>query len=259
MSKLQDDNEYVRFKQCCIFPIVSNKYETRNEFGGRMKKVGNAVYPICLEDIVDLKAGKYGNHKYTIRDYREATVLVRHPFRPYELIPSDTSEYTIITDHLNDLVKIFKALGAKDCEETAKIIKRKTFKIKAHGRLKSPLFKVKGDFNETSDHFEESEYKMVIKREPGANNGYELACKIAEKEGLLEVREIEKVLKQFDSDIEGRDKMYQLSEILTESYHKTLDAVIEINKSGAFEFDGKLNIDNSCRRTIRIDKTIYFE
>ncbi len=217
------------------------------------------TYPICQEDIEDLKAGKYDNHNYVIRDCQVNTILIRHPFRPYELIPSDTSEHVIITDHLNDLVKIFKALGAKDCEETAKVTKRETFTIKAHGRLKRPTFKVKGDFKETTDKSEESEYKLVIKREPGENNGYELACRIAEKEGLCEVREIANVLKQFDSEIEGKDKMYQLSEVLTENYHKTLDAVIEINLSGAFDFDGKLNIDNSCRRTIRIDKTIYFE
>ena len=100
---------------------------------------------------------------------------------------------------------------------------------------------------------------MIIERDPGDNNGYELAHKIAEKDGLLEVREIANILNFFNSEIEGKDKVYQLSEVLTEDYHKALDAVIDINKSGAFTFKGKLNTDNACRRTIRIDKAIYFE
>lgn len=259
MSKLQDENEYARFRQCIVFPIVKDKYDTRNEFGGKMKKAGNAVYPICPEDIEDLKTGRYDGHNYIIRDYQIDTVLVKHPFRPYELIPSDTSEYIIINDHLNDLVMIFRALGAKDCEATAQVTKQETFKLKAGGRLTTPLFKTKGDFKETSNKSLESEYRLVIKRKPGENNGYETAYKIATKHGLLEVREINNIFRQFDSDIDGKDKKYQLSEVLTEDYHKTLDAVIEINKSGAFDFKGKLNIDTECKRTIRIDKTIYFE
>lgn len=258
MSKLQDKEEYANFKRCIVFPIVKDRFDTRNEFGGKMSN-SSVVYPICLEDIEDLKAGKFVNHNYIIPDCPTGTILVRHPFRPYELIPSDTKENIIIKDHLIDLAKIFKALGATDCKVKVIITKRETFKMRSDGQLKTPWFKVRGDFKETSGKSEESEYEMIIERKPGDNNGYELALRIAEKDGLLEVREIANILSYFNSEIEGRDKVYQLSEVLTEDYHKTLDAVIDINKSGAFTFKGKLNTDNACRRTIRIDKAIYFE
>jgi len=72
------------------------------------------------------------------------------------------------------------------------------------------------------------------------------------------VREIKNILRYFDPEKGGKDKVYQLSEVLTESYHKTLDAVIEVNASGAFKFNGSLNVEHKSRRTIRIDKTIRF-
>ena len=259
MSRLQDKEEYKKFITRTIYPVV-DPLETRGWlFGGNGNNINAIAYPICQEDIEELRAGKYDGHKYIIGNYPPQTVLIKHPFRPYELIPSDTSEHQIITDHLNDLVMIFKSLGAKDCEATARITKQETVTISAKGQLEIKTVKASGDFKETKDKSVESEYKLVIERKPGENNGYEIAYRVAEKHGLLEVREINNILRQFDPEIDGKDKKYQLSEILTENYHKTIDAVIKINASGAFKFKGELNTDHVCRRTIRIDKTIYFE
>ena len=259
MSKLQDLDQYKQFVSRTVYPIVDS-LETRGwQFGGNGEAINTIVYPICLEDIEDLRTGKYDGHKYVIKDYPLETVLIKHPFRPYELIPSNTSEHIIITDHLNDLVMIFKALGAKDCEATAKITKQETVMINAKGQMRIKTVKASGDFKETKDKSVESEYKLVIERKPGENNGYEIAHRVAEKNGLLEVREIDNILRQFDPEIDGKDKKYQLSEVLTENYHKTIDAVIRINASGTFNFKGELNTDYVCRRIIRIDKTIYFE
>lgn len=259
MSRLQEKGQYKEFITRTVYPVVDPLETVGWLFGGEGTNVETIAYPICQRDIEDLRTGKYDGHKYRIGNYPPQTVLIKHPFRPYELIPTDTDEHKIITDHLNDLVMIFKALGAKDCEATAKITKRETFKLKANGELKTPFFKVKGDFKETENKSIDSEYKLIIKREPGANNGYEIAHNIAEKHGLLEVREIDNIFRQFDSDIDGKDHKYQLSEVLTENYHKTIDAVLKINKTKAFSFHGKLNADTACRRTIRIDQTIYFE
>ena len=259
MSRLQDKEEYKKFITRTVYPIV-DPLETRGWlFGGNGKDINTIAYPICQRDIEDLRSGKYDGHKYRIGNYPPQTVLVKHPFRPYELIPSDTSEHQIITDHLNDLVMVFEALGAKDCEATATITKQETVMINAKGQMEIKTVKANGDFKETKDKSEESKYKLIIKRKPGANNGYETAYKIAEKHGLLEVREIDNIFRKFDSEIDGKVTIHQLSEVLTENYHKTIDAVIRINASGAFKFKGELNTDYVCRRTIRIDKTIYFE
>ena len=259
MSRLQDKEEYKNFITRTVFPVVDS-LETRGWlFGGNGKDINAIAYPICQEDIEDLRAGKYDGHKYIIGNYPPQTVLIKHPFRPYELIPSDTSEHQIITNHLADLERIFKALGARECEVTAKITKQETVKIDGKGNIKTEPVDVSGELKETKDNSMESEYKMLIKREPGDNNGYELAYRIAEEDGLLEVPKIADILKRFDSIIKGKDKLYQLSEVLTENYHKTIDAVVKINYSGAFKFKGELNTDYVCRRTIRIDKTIYFE
>ena len=259
MSRLQDKEEYKKFITRTVYPIV-DPLETRGWlFGGNGKHINSIAYPICQEDIEDLRAGKYDGHRYIIGNYPPQTVLIKHPFRPYELIPSYTSEHQIITNHLADLERIFKALGTRECEVTAKITKQETVTIDGKGKMTIKAADVKGDFKETKDNSMESEYKMVIKREPGDNNGYELAYGIAEEDGLLEVPKIADILKCFNSKIKGKDKLYQLSEVLTESYHKTIDAVIKINASGAFKFKGELNTDYVCRRTIRIDKTIYFE
>ncbi len=257
MSKLQAVGEYVKFKSMNIYPVVEPLDTIGWEFGGHAKGMSTKVYPICHADIDDLKSGKYDGHKYVIRDCPVGAVLVKHPFRPYELIPSDTSEYSIITDHLNDLAKIFKALGAKSCKATAKVVKKETVRIKLSGKMKIKTVKIRGDFDETSDKSKESEYKLIITRDPDANNGFEYAYKIAEEDGLLEVREIKNILDQFK--IQGKDKTYQLSEVLTEDYHKTIDGIVELNASRAFKFDGKLNYDIKCRRKICIDQKIGFE
>ena len=100
MSKLQDDGQYKIFVTRSVFPIV-DKLETRGwQFGGNGEKISTKAFPICQDDIEDLRNGKYDGHKYQIGNYPENTVLVKHPFRPYELIPSDTSEADIINDHL---------------------------------------------------------------------------------------------------------------------------------------------------------------
>lgn len=259
MSKLQDDREYERFKSMNIFPVVGQLDTYGWEFGGKAKGLSKKAYPICQKDIEDLRDGKYDGHKYVIRDCPEETILVKHPFRPYELIPSDTSEHTIIKDHLDDLVMIFKALGAKECEATAKITEQQTLVIKGNGKIKAKTVKANGDFEQSKNTSKESDYKLIIKRNPDENNGYENAKRIAEKNGIAEAPEIKKILNLFDVEIGGKDKTYQLSENLTENYHKTLDLLIEVNASGTFDFKGKLNTDFKCRRTISINQTIYFE
>ena len=128
MSKLQEIGEYEKFKSMNIFPVVKSLDTYGWEFGGNASELSMKTYPICQEDIEDLKAGKYLGNKYVIGDCRTETVLVKHPFRPYQLIPSDTSEADIINDHLTDLAMIFTALGAQSCEETARITKRETVK-----------------------------------------------------------------------------------------------------------------------------------
>ena len=258
MSKLQEIGEYEKFKSMNVFPVVKSLDTYGWEFGGNASELSMKTYPICQEDIEDLKAGKYFGNKYVIGDCRTETVLVKHPFRPYQLIPSDTSEADIINDHLTDLAMIFTALGAQSCEETARITKRETVKIDAKGRMRIKTVKVKGGFKETTESGSESEYKLVIKHEPDANNGYYNAYRMAEKYGLLEVSKIRNVFELFDPEKGGKTKSYQLSEVLTENYHKTLDAIIEVNASGVFSFKGSLNTDYECRRTIRIDKTIIF-
>lgn len=258
MSKLQDVEQYKQFITRMVYPIV-DELETRGwQFGGNGKEIDTKVYPICQGDIEDLRNGKYDGHKYQIGNYPENAVLVKHPFRPYELIPSDTSEADIINDHLHDLALIFSALGAQSCEETAKIIKRETVEYDAKGRVKIKTVKVKGNVKGSTETSSESEYILKIEHESDSTNGYEKAHRMAEKNGLLEVREIKNILKYFDPEKGGKDKVYQLSEVLTEKYHKTLDAVIEVNASGTFKFNGSLNIDHTSRRTIRIDKTIHF-
>lgn len=258
MSKLQDAGQYKQFLTRLVFPIV-DALETRGwQFGGNGEEISTKAYPICHDDIEDLRSGKYDGHKYQIGNYPENTVLVMHPFRPYELIPSDTSEADIINDHLHDLAMIFAALGAETCKENAKIVKRETVEYDAKGRMTIKTVKVKGGVKGSTENSSESEYVLKIKHESDDTNGYEKAYRMAEKNGLLEVREIKNILRYFDPEKGGKDKLYQLSEVLTENYHKTLDAVIEVNTSGAFKFNGSLNVDHKSRRTIRIDKTIHF-
>lgn len=258
MSKLQDVEQYKQFITRMVYPIV-DELETRGwQFGGNGKEIDTKVYPICQGDIEDLRNGKYDGHKYQIGNYPENTVLVKHPFRPYELIPSDTSEADIINDHFHDLAMIFAALGAESCEETAKIVKYETVEYDAKGRMRIKTVKVKGSVKGSTENSSESEYVLKIEHESDATNGYENAYRMAEKNGLLDVREIKNILKYFDPEKGGKDKVYQLSEVLTEKYHKTLDAVIEVNTSGAFKFNGSLNVDHKSRRTIRIDKTNHF-
>ena len=259
MSRLQDNEEYKKFITHTVYPIV-NSLETRGWlFGGNGKNITAIAYPICQEDIEDLKSGKYNGHKYQIGNYSEGTVLVKHPFRPYQLIPSDTSETDIINDHLTDLATIFTALGATDCEETAKITKTEKLEKNFWGKMRFKTVKVKGEMKEKSENSMDSEYKLVIKHKPDDKNGFDNAYRMAEKYGLLEVKKIRDIFELFDPEKGGKTTSYQLSEVLTEDYHKTLDAVLEINASKVFKFNGKLNIDHKCRRTIRIDKIIHFE
>lgn len=75
---------------------------------------------------------------------------------------------------------------------------------------------------------------------------------------MLEVHEIDNILRYFDPEKKGSSKSYDLDEVLTEGYHRTLDAVIEVNASKVFKFKGNLNVDIERRRTIRIKKTIIF-
>lgn len=258
MSKLQEIGEYNAFKSINVFPVVKSLDTYGWEFGGKASEICMKTYPICQEDLEDLRNGKYLGHNYVIGDCRTETILVRHPFRPYQLIPSDTSEADIINDHLTDLATIFTALGAESCEETARITKWEMVKLDAKGRMRIKTVKVKGGMKETAESSSESEYKLVIKHEPDAKNGYYNAYRMAEKYGLLEVSKIRNVFELFDPEKGGKTKSFQLSEVLTENYHKTLDAVIEINASEVFKFKGSLNTDYECRRTIRIDKTIIF-
>lgn len=256
MSKLQANGEYEKFKSMNVYPVVSDLETYGWEFGGSAAKVINKAFPICQKDIEELKSGKYGPKYEIIGNPATETVLVRHPFRPYQLIPSDTSEAEIINDHLTDLAMIFTALGAEKCSETAKITKKEEVKIDAKGRMKVKLVKLKGRCRQKTKKTEESEYKLVIEHEPDEKNGYDNAYRMAEKYGLLEVKKIRDIFKLFDPEIHGKNTSYQLSEILTENYHKTLDAVIGINASGIFSFKGSLNVDHKCRRTIRIDKKV---
>lgn len=259
MSILQEEEQYKQFVAHTVYPIVDSLETVGWRFGGNGKNIDAIAYPICLEDIENLKSGKYGGHRYQIGNYSRGTVLVKHPFRPYQLIPSDTSEADIINDHLTDLAMIFTALGAKDCEETAKITKMEKLDKNFWGKMKFKNVKLEGESKENTENNSKSEYKLVIKHEPDDNNGFGNAYRMAEKYGLLEVKKIRNIFELFDPEKGGKTKSYQLSEVLTEDYHKTLDAVMEINASKVFKFEGKLNIDHKCRRTIRIDKTINFE
>lgn len=260
MSRLQDSGEFHNFQNCSIFPVVSEEQTRSFQMADGQAKVGTKIYPISLSDVERLKGSQleYQNVPFAVRDCREGTMLMRHPFRPYELIPTSTSDETIIKDHLHDLAMIFAALGAKDAEENVRIVKQQTIDIKANGRVKIKTVRANGDFRRTKKEKKELNLTLIIKRDPAEDAGYQKAYALAEKYHLLENHEISEILRQFDPDIGGKQKCYHLDESLSEQYNQHINATLNVNASNVFTFKGELHQDYKRRRELRITKDIWF-
>lgn len=254
MSKLQDKDEYNKlFETCKVFPIVSD-YKTRGyQIGGGKNKLGNEVYPICLKDIDDLKNGAYGQFNYSIGKYSEGTLLMRHPYRPYELIPSDTSEIQIIQDHLYDLGLIFKALGASNIEQHVEIEDVQQKKINCFGKIRWKSVSAEGDAKIKSENEKYAKIALIISPNPDDSHGYDCAYKVARERNLLEVPVIKDIL--YNAKL-GKDKKYVLDEELSEKIHQTIDVTLKVQDAQLFEIDARFFQDIDCKRKLRIKKVI---
>ena len=244
-----------------IFPIVKPHEIPAYEMLRNKKQVEllPKIAPLCEEDIRVLKENGY---EFPFNWQENNTLLIRNPFRPYQFIPVDTDQNTLISGHLHDVAAIFRALGATSCVENANIVSKEEISLKGKGKLTVKAIEIIGKIYYHIKQKQDVNIVLNIEDEKSTlstEEKYNKAKSHAEKYHIEEVPQIKEILRFFDPKIGKTPKSYTYEEDLTTDLHTLFKGAIKVSSTGLFSLEGKMSYESKLFNNLHISKKITFQ